>query len=288
MFAMPPRLSTTRVWASRGSIAAWNAGGERRALTAGGDIAAAKIGNRRDAGRSAMMLASPSCIVIGRALRRTMAHRLAVRAERGDRRSPRRLRAAAACSPHRRNTARSPRRARRVHRARSRHRPARVRECAGAIRGIGVGDRGVQTRRRIETRQRDVDAVGAGARNQSEIKRRAATRARYFFASATRVASSVLSLASCGAVFAFETRQFDRGQRLRLGQCHGQRIAMRAVDAEFVVQMRTGGQARHADVADRLALAHVLARFAARRMRDMCPYSGAVVCAPCCRMTTLP
>ena len=48
MFAMPPRLSTTRV-ASRGEQRGVQRGQQRRALAAGSDVGAAEIGDRRDA-----------------------------------------------------------------------------------------------------------------------------------------------------------------------------------------------------------------------------------------------
>ena len=64
---------------------------------------------------------------------------------------------------------------------------------------VRAGRAGMQPRRRIETGQRDVDAVGAGSGNQSEVKLRGAGHA--YFASATCVASSVLSLASIGWVW---------------------------------------------------------------------------------------
>src|SRR5689334_1663985 len=56
-----------------------------------------------------------------------------------------------------------------------------------------------------------------------------------------------------------EERELRLRQRLFLRQRHGQGIPVLAVDAEFVVEMRAGREARHADVTDDLALAHVLA-----------------------------
>src|SRR5690606_18968464 len=56
----------------------------------------------------------------------------------------------------------------------------------------------------------------------------------------------------------------ERGQggaleRLRWRHGHRQRVAVLAVDPEFIVQVRAGGQAGGADIADHRALGHVLA-----------------------------
>ena len=66
------------------------------------------------------------------------------------------------------------------------------------IFGIRMRQCRMQSGLRIETRQSDIDAVGAGARNQAEIERRLGHLAERYFASASCVASSVFSLASCG------------------------------------------------------------------------------------------
>src|SRR5690606_37000257 len=60
----------------------------------------------------------------------------------------------------------------------------------------------------------------------------------------------------CGDSGGVLTEPFQRTtlQRLRLRQRHGQRIAMDALDAEFVVKMRAAGETGHADIADHIAL----------------------------------
>src|SRR5690348_11069750 len=53
-------------------------------------------------------------------------------------------------------------------------------------------------------------------------------------------------------------------QRARARQDHLARIAVDAIDAEFIVQVRAGREARAADVADDLALLHAAAVAEAR------------------------
>ena len=114
--------------------------------------------------------------------------------------------------------------------------------------------------------QRGVDAVRAGAGDQSEIERRRhASVSRWSRASCMPLTN--FSLASSGALFCLNSASCVCRQRLFLRQRHGQRIAMLAVDAEFVMQVRAGRKAGHADVADDLALAHVLADASRSRTR---------------------
>ena len=76
-------------------------------------------------------------------------------------------------------------------------------------------------------------------------------------------------MASIGEVVRWNFASSHRRQRLGLGQRDRERIAMRAVDAEFVMQMRAGGEAGHADEADGLALRHALADFQRRDLRHV-------------------
>ena len=84
-----------------------------------------------------------------------------------------------------------------------------------------------------------------------------------------------------------EERELRCRQRLFLRQRDGQRIAMLAVDAEFVMQVRAGRKAGHADVADDLALAHVLAELLVRE-RGHVAVRGAEMWPLCWIVTKLP
>src|SRR3954464_777145 len=68
-----------------------------------------------------------------------------------------------------------------------------------------------------------------------------------------------LELGEERAALLLEERELRRRQRLFLRPRDGQRVAVLAIDAELVMEMRAGGKAGHADVADDLPLAHVLA-----------------------------
>ena len=64
--------------------------------------------------------------------------------------------------------------------------------------------------------------------------------------------------AECLCVY-LEGRQQVGRERFGFGQVDSSRIAVAAVDQEFVVQVRAGGQARGPDQADALTLAHAIA-----------------------------
>src|SRR3954469_5567263 len=64
---------------------------------------------------------------------------------------------------------------------------------------------------------------------------------------------------------ASERGQRCAAERVRRDRLHLQRIEPRTVVGDAVVEMRTGGQAGHADVADHLALRHFAAGFDALR-----------------------
>ena len=130
----------------------------------------AEVGNGRDAGEFGNDVGVAKLQRIGCVLCRSMAHRLTVRTQCRDCRwhdvfAPQQ------CVRRVGETARNLN----VERAEfiQCYAAIALRESQNALAqfvGVGVRERGVQPRCGIETRQRDVDAVGAGTRDQAEKK----------------------------------------------------------------------------------------------------------------------
>ena len=261
---------------------------QRRALAAGGDVAAAEIGDRRRC-RSPRRSRSDrrACSVYGDRAARRVPQRLAVASRWRAR--PSRSTPARASSGVRRGGERARRARRRARRTpssgtgsrRCDSSSTRGRSAARIRRALG-GDDG---RRGVEAHERGVDRVGARARDQAEVELRHAAAAQRAASERVRP-SSRSSCASSGATAVRKRASSPRHERVGLRQLDRQRIAVHAGDAEFVVQVRRGREAGHADVADRLALVDLVPAPSLPK-RDRWPYSVEYLFA-CSRMTVLP
>ena len=299
-------------------------GHQRRAMAAGGDVAATEIGDRGDAAAFGDDVAVAHLPGEGSRLtiRGPVAHGLPVRADRAH------LRRRAL--PARRSPA-SPRRRRRGPDARiqlaefversvaSPPWPSATRRARSAvIPGIGAAEaassavrrRNAPARHRCRRRwcrKSGPGKAGRGRQACGDRKRRDGLRAasialprrapqeradvldqRFLAASAWPARSrrcrrrihvgvdDVLDRADArqriGGLGA-ERSQLRAGQRFRRRHRDGQRIAVHAVDAEFVMQVRAGGQAGGAHVTDHRALARRAGPALILPKRDMCPYS---------------
>ena len=160
---MPPRFRTTRDASLRASIAAWNAGASGAPLATRCKIAATEIGDGRNPGELRDDVRIAELQRVWRRAERAMAHGLSMRANRGHgsrRRARTREQGIGGSGEISRNLD--------IERAKLVQRNAAIalrqrKDALAQIIRIRVRQRRVQSGLRIEARQSDINAVGAGA-----------------------------------------------------------------------------------------------------------------------------